>query len=105
MRRGEIWWTELAPPAGRRPVLLLSRNEAYAVRELVTVAPVTTRMRHIPSEVALGPGDGLPKPCVINLDTITTIAKRNLQERLTTLSPEKLKAVEAALHFALGLEE
>ena len=105
MRRGEIWWAELTPPAGRRPVLLLSRNEAYAVRELVTVAPVTTRMRNIPSEVPLGPEDGLPKPCVVNLDTITTIAKRSLQESLVTLSPEKLKAVEAALHFALGLEE
>jgi len=105
MRRGEIWWAELVPPVGRRPVLLLSRNEAYAVRELVTVAPVTTRMRHIPSEVLLGPEDGLPRPCVANLDTITTIAKRSLQERLVPLSPEKLKAVEAALHFALGLEE
>ena len=105
MRRGEIWWAELKPPAGRHPVLLLSRNEAYAVRELVTVAPVTTRMRHIPSEVPLGPEDGLPKPCVVNLDTITTIAKRSLQERLVSLSPEKLRAVEAALHFALGLEE
>ncbi|GAI84735.1 unnamed protein product [marine sediment metagenome] len=105
MRRGEIWWAELTPPAGRHPVLLLSRNEAYAVRELVTVAPVTTRMRHIPSEVSLGLEDGLPKPCVANLDTITTIAKRSLQERLVTLSSEKIKAVEVALHFALGLEE
>ena len=105
MRRGEVWWAELTPPAGRHPVLLLSRNEAYAVRELVTVAPVTTRMRHIPSEVPLGLEDGLPKPCVVNLDTITTIAKRILHERLVPLSPEKLKAVEAALHFALGLEE
>ena len=105
MRRGEIWWAELKPPAGRHPVLLLSRNEAYAVRELVTVAPVTTRMRHIPSEVPLGPEDGLPKPCVVNLDTITTIAKRSLQERLVSLSPGKLRAIEAALHFALGLEE
>ncbi|GAI04317.1 unnamed protein product [marine sediment metagenome] len=105
MRQGEIWWAELTPPAGRRPVLLLSRNEAYTVRELVTVAPVTTRMRHIPSEVPLGPEDGLPRSCVVNLDTITTIAQRSLQERLVPLSPEKLKAVEAALHFALGLEE
>ena len=105
MRRGEIWWAELTRAAGRRPVLPLSRDEAYAVRELVTVAPVTTRMRHIPSEVPLGPEDGLPKPCVANLDTITTIAKRSLQERLVTLSSEKLKAVEAALHFALGLEQ
>jgi len=86
-------------------VLLLSRNEAYAVRELVTVAPVTTRVRHILSEVPLGPEDGLPRLCVVNLDTITTIAKRSLQERLVSLSSEKLKAVEAALYFALGLEE
>jgi mRNA interferase MazF len=62
-------------------------------------------MRHIPSEVPLGPEDGLPRPCVVNLDTITTIAKRSLQERLVSLSPEHLKAVEVALHFALGLEE
>ena len=104
MKRGEIWWVELPPPTGRRPVLLLSRNEAYAVRELVTVAPITTRIRHIPSEVNLGPEEGLPQPCVANLDTITTIAKASLRERLTALSSDKLKEVEAALHFALGLE-
>ena len=85
-------------------MLLLSRNEAYAVRELVTVAPVTTRIRHIASEVSLGPEEGLPRPCVVNLDSITTIAKRSLHERLTSLSVEKLREVEVALHFALGLE-
>jgi len=105
VRRGEIWWAELAPPTGRRPVLLLSRNEAYAVRELVTVAPVTTRIRRIASEVPLGPGEGLPRPCVVNLDSITTIAKGSLRDRLTILIPEKLKEIEAALHFALALEE
>lgn len=104
MKRGEIWWAELGPSAGRRPVLLLSRDEAYSVRELVTVAPVTTRVRHIPSEVPLGLEDGLPKPCVVNLDTITTIARASLRDRLTVLSPEKQKTVEAALHFALGME-
>ena len=105
MKRGEIWWAEMDPPAGRRPVLLLSRDEAYTIRELVIVAPVTTRIRHIPSEVPLGPEDGLPKPCVVNLDTVTTIAKATLRDKLTTLSPEKLRAVEVALHFALGFEE
>ena len=104
MRRGELWWAELASPAGKRPVLLLSRNEAYAVRELVMVAPVTTRIRGIPSEVPLGDEDGVPRACVINLDTITTIAKAGLRERLSALSAEKLKAVEEALHFSLGLE-
>ena len=79
MRRGEVWGADLPVPAGRRPVVLLSRNEAYAVRELVTVAPVTTRVRQIPTEVVLGVAEGLPKPCVTNLDTITTIPKKNIE--------------------------
>ncbi|RPJ34838.1 MAG: type II toxin-antitoxin system PemK/MazF family toxin [Planctomycetaceae bacterium] len=54
MRRGEVWWADLPPPTGRRPVVLLSRDDAYAVRALVTVAPVTTRIRSIPAEVPLG---------------------------------------------------
>lgn len=105
MRRGEVWWAELPPPAGRRPVLLLSRDEAYAVRTLVTVAPVTTRIRDIPTEVRLGPEDGLPRVCVANLDTIVTIAKKDLQERITGLSLQRLRAVESAIRFALGLQE
>lgn len=105
MRRGEVWWAELPAPAGRRPVVLLSRNEAYAVRELVTVAPATTRVRQIPTEVPLSSEEGMPKRCVINLDTITTIPKRTLTGRITTLSSEKLSAVEAAIRFALGFSE
>ena len=104
MRRGEIWWAELEPPAGRRPVVLLSRDEAYSVRSLVIVAPVTTRNRHIPSEVFLGPSEGMPQECVANLDTMTTIPKDCLRNRLTTLSPEKLEEIELAIHFALGME-
>jgi len=104
VRRGEIWWAELEPPAGRRPVVLLSRDEAYNVRSLIIVAPVTTRIRHIPSEVPLGINDGMPQDCVANLDTITTIPKDCLQSRLTVLSTKRLKEVGAAIHFALGLE-
>lgn len=104
MRRGEIWWAELDPPAGRRPVILLSRNEAYSVRLLVIVAPVTTRIRHIPSEVILRTDDGMPQDCVVNLDTITTIPKDCLRSRLVTLDAKKLKEIEAAIHFTLGLE-
>ena len=103
MRRGEVWWAELPAPAGRRPVVLLSRDEAYAVRELVTVAPLTTQIRRIPSEVSLGRDDGLPRRCVANLDTITTIPKRALSERLAVLSPARRAAVDRALRFALGL--
>ena len=103
MRRGEVWWAELPAPAGKRPVVLLSRNEAYAVRELITVAPVTTRVRRIPTEVPLGSAEGLPKRCVVNLDTITTIPWRTLAQPIGPLPPEKLAAVERALMFALGL--
>ena len=103
MRRGELWWAELPAPAGRRPVVLLSRDEAYAVRELVTVAPMTTRVRRIPTEVPLGPAEGLPKACVANLDVITTIPRRILTEPIGLLPPAKLVAVERALMFALGL--
>ncbi len=103
MRRGEVWWAELEPPAKRRPVVLLSRNEAYDIRALVIVAPVTTRIRNIASEVQLGIADGLPQPCVANLDTLTTIPKDCLKSRLAVLSSEKLEQVEAAIHFALGM--
>ncbi|MFP3941239.1 MAG: type II toxin-antitoxin system PemK/MazF family toxin, partial [Thermoanaerobaculia bacterium] len=103
MRRGEVWWANLPPPAGRRPVLLVSRDEAYLVRRLVTVAPVTTKVRGIPVEVPLGPEDGLPKPCAVNLDSLTTIPKATLERRIVSLKPETLEAAEQALRFALGL--
>lgn len=104
MRRGEVWWANQDPPVGRRPVVLLSRNEAYRIRTRVTVAPVTTRIRGILPEVPLGPEDGLPKPCVANLDNINTIPKPTLAERITALSPAKLAAVDRALKYALDLE-
>jgi len=104
VKRGEIWWAELPRPAGRRPVILLSRDEAYEVRLLVTVAPVTTRVRGIPVEVPLGPKDGMPRECVANLDIVTTIPKDALRERLAVLSRSKMTAVDAALRFALGLQ-
>ncbi|MDD3926926.1 MAG: type II toxin-antitoxin system PemK/MazF family toxin [bacterium] len=103
MRRGEIWWADLPQPIGRRPVVLLSRDEAYPVRNAVTVAQVTTRARDIPVEVVLGPGDGLPKRCVANLDTILTIGKALLSERLTTLDREKMYEIDEAIRFALDL--
>ena len=104
MRRGEVWWAELPPPFGRRPVVLLSREEAYTVRNQVTVAPVTTRIRGIRSEVPLGPEQGLPKRCVANLDTIGTIPKVALRERMVLLPREKVRAIDTAVRFALGLD-
>jgi mRNA interferase MazF len=103
MRRGEVWWAELPPPAGRRPVVLLTRYSAYAYRTMATVAPVTTTARGIPAEVALGPSEGLPRPCVVNLDNLQTIDQRRLRARIVLLPPEKLDAIDEAVRFALGL--
>lgn len=103
MRRGEIWWAQLAGPAARRPVLLLTRNAAYAVRTSVTVAPLTTTIRDIPVEVSLGPEHGLPRECVVNVDEIQTIRKERLIRLLTALSAEVMVQVDQALKFALGL--
>ena len=104
MRRGEIWWAELAPPMGRRPVVLLSRDTAYSHRSEITIASVTTRIRNIPVEVTLGPKEGLPRPCVANLDSINTIDKRRLREFVAALNPGTLDELEAAIHYALGLQ-
>jgi mRNA interferase MazF len=104
MKRGEIWWAELGHPSGKRPVVLLSRNDAYFVRSLIVIAPVTTHIRHINSEVPLGTEDGLPKECVINLDTITTIPKDCLREFVAALTPEKMKQLDQATRFALGMD-
>jgi mRNA interferase MazF len=103
MRRGEVWWAEMEGPAGNRPVVLLSRDEAYTIRSLVIIAPVTTRIRNISSEVLLSAADGMTRDCVINSDTITTIAKEDLKSRITMLSPGKLQELDAAVHYALGL--
>ncbi len=104
MKRCEVWWAELPPPIGRRPVVLLSRDEAYAVRNAVTVAEVTTAIRNIPVEVPIGQEDGLPKRCVVNLDTIVTVRKELLKERITLLSSEKIKEINDAIRFALDID-
>lgn len=103
MKKGDIWWANLPSPVGRRPVLLLSRDEAYLVRTAVTVAPLTTTIRKIAVEVPLDPKDGVPKKCVINCDDLLTIRKSLLQEKLTTLSTARLQSVHEAIRFALDM--
>ena len=103
MRRGELWWADLPAPYGHRPAILISRDQAIAVRGSVALVPVTTRIRGIPVEAALGPEDGLPRVCVANADDIITVVKARLLRRIGRLAPEKLRAVEDALRFALAL--
>ncbi len=104
MKRGEVWWADLPKPSGRRPVVLLSRDEAYKVRNAVTVAEITQTRRDIPVEVPLGEEDGLSKECVINLDTIITMRKLFLKERVCLLKQEKINAINKSIKFALALD-
>ncbi len=104
MKRGEVWWANLPSPWGRRPVLLVARNEAYAVLRWVMVAPLTTRLRDVPTAVRLDPGtDHVPQPCVATLDSVQVIRKEWLDTPIAQLSPEKMREVDRAIHFALGL--
>ena len=104
MKRGEVWWLEMPPPAGRRPAVLLSRDAAYQVRAAITVAPITRTIRKIPVEVVLDQSDGMPTRCVVNLDDITTLPKALIKQRLTVLSPERIGQIDAAIRFAPNLE-
>ena len=104
MRRGEVWWANQPNPIGKRPVVLLSRDEAYHVRNAVTVAQITTTVRNIPVEVVLDKKDGLPQLCAVNVDTITTIRKSILTQRICALKAEKMHAINRAIKFALALD-
>jgi mRNA interferase MazF len=105
LRQYEIWWADLPLPTGRRPVLLLSRDGAYAVRERVTVAEITTTIRSAPFEVPLGAAEGLPQRCVINMDSVAVVLKARLTSRIGALGRRKVAAVKRALGFALNWDE
>ena len=101
MKRGEIWWARIDK---RRPVVLLSRNEAYPVRAMVIVAPVSTTVRGYAVEVKVGRREGLPRSGVINCDWLVTVSKSRLEERAGSLSTAKLDQLDDALRFALSLD-
>ena len=103
MKRGEIWWAEMPLPAGKRPVVLVSRQSSYAVRASVTVVEVSRTVRGIATEVPLGPREGLPVKCVANADDLATIPKTWLASRVSQLNAAKVEALDRALRFALGL--
>ena len=105
MQRGEIRWYRFAQPDKRRPVVILTRNSIIAYLGEITVAPVTSTIRDIPSEVLLSPLDGMPRDCAINLDHIQTVSKGRVGALITTLSSEKMAHLRQALLFALGFDD
>jgi mRNA interferase MazF len=104
MRRGEVRWYTFREPDKRRPVLILTRDSAIGFLNALTVAPVTTTVRDIPSEVLLTPDDGLLTDCAANLDNVQTVPKHRLGSMISYLSPERMQEVNQAVAFALGLD-
>src|SRR5271165_7355560 len=105
MKQYEIWWADLPKPAGRRPVLLLSRDTAYPVLSKFIAAEITATIRHIPIEVPLGPAERMPKPCVVNCDNMRTISKVHLVRKISQISQRRVREVKRAIGYALEWEE
>ncbi len=99
--RGELWWCEL-PDVGRRPVVVLSRDAAIPRLRRALIAPCTTTIRGLPSEVVLDPGDDpVPRRSGVNLDSVESVSIGALVERLGRLSDERMRQVCAALDVAV----
>lgn len=103
MKRGEIRWYTFKAPDKKRPVVILTRDTILEYLGEVTVAPVMSTIRDIPSEVFLSVNDCMPKDCVINCDHIQTVSKGKIGAFITSLSNEKLQEVRESLVFALNL--
>ena len=105
MKQYELWWASLPKPAGRRPVLLLSRSDAYSYLNKFVAIEVTSTVRQIAVEVPLGSGEGLPAKCVANCDNIRTVPRSALIKRIGQLSPRRHSEVKRALGHALAWDE
>ena len=103
MKRGEIRWYKFKSPDKRRPVVILTRNSILEYLGEVTVAPITSTIRDIPSEVLLTSKDGMKKNCAINCDHIQTVTKNKIGSTITTLTQDKLRQLSKAIWFALDL--
>jgi mRNA interferase MazF len=103
MKRGEVRWYKFQPPDKNRPVLILTRDSVLEYLGEVTVAPITSTIRDIPSEVLLTRDDGMRKDCAVNCDHIQTVSKGKVGALVATLAPEKLVQVRDAIRFALDI--
>ena len=105
VKHGDVNGYTFRAPDKRRPVLILTRSSAVSFLTGITVAPITTTIRGISSEVLLTPGeDGMLEDCVVNTDNIQTIQKANLGELITQLSHARMREVRAAIEFSLGFD-
>ena len=102
LARGEVRLYRFSAPDKQRPVLVLTRESAISYLSAVTVAPITSTMRGVPSEVILTEEDGMKNPCAVNLHNVVTVSREHLGRRVAKLSTQRMAEVCAALGFALG---
>jgi mRNA interferase MazF len=103
MKRGEIRWYKFLPPDKKRPILILTRGSVLEYLGEVTIAPITTTVRNIPSEVFLSKADGVPQDCAVNCDHLQTVSKKKIGPLITSLPPSKMIDVGRAIRFALDI--
>lgn len=104
MNQGDVYWYTFKEPDKRRPVVILTRDSAIPYLTALTIAPITTTIRSIPSEVVLSEADGLATLCAANCDNLQTVAKARLGAYISHLAPGKLREFRAAIEFALGFD-
>ncbi len=103
--RGDVRLYRFASPDKRRPVVVLTRDSAISYLSTVTVAPITSTIRGVPSEVALGDDDGMKASCAVNLHNTITVSQDRLGKRVARLSWLRMNEICAALRFSLGCDQ
>src|SRR5580698_4975314 len=102
--RGDVRLYSFSPPDKTRPVVVVTRDSAIAYLSRVTVAPITSTIRGVPSEVVLNEQDGMKTPCAVNLHNAVTVSQQRLGKRVAQLSSTRMNEVCAALRFSLGCD-
>ena len=104
LARGEVRLYRFAPPDKQRPVVVLTRDSALAYLSTVTIAPITSTIRGVPSEVSLDENDGMKAPCAVNLHNAVTVSQQRLGKRVAHLSSPRMKEICAAIRFTFGCD-
>ena len=102
LNRGDVHLCRFAPPDKQRPVLILTRDGVIGHLSTVTVAPITSTVRGVPSEVVLDVDDGMKGRCAVNLHNAVTVSQQRLANRVAGLSDKRMREVCVALRFSLG---
>ncbi len=104
MKRGDVCWYTFKKPDKTRPVLILTRDSAIPYLGEITIAPITSTIRNIPTEVMLTEDDGMPRLCCINCDHLQTVSKGKIGAMITTLDGWQMTLIREAVLFAMGFE-